>query len=477
LTAAGIAVAISLSWPAALLFICWLCRDKEWFDLAWKWIKIEATYSIVHPVFFSIAIGVFVATCTRDVCLPRARKGWLWPFVSLAGLCLLTLWVAVSLLFTGHLDSYELAHPCDAIRKDYTLQKLKVEMDLAESKLKALRTDDPEIKQAASDFKTRQQAYETNRKEYLEAREKPKEWRKVISSTSIITWINLLLSIFFLLFCAIVVWYFLMAVYNGKLDEAKPVLITTILLLTAWLPARAYANFCEAQAAGDSATNAEIVFAAVIVVLVFFAFFILAVIDRRIPWDLAKYLLGIFVGGITFMVVTIPGCLPAIKSQVEKFPPSMFVALCVLTVAILTLCIRQWFQPISNYLWQASASSTAPGNSPSNVLLRVSEAHWRAANRLASNQWFQIDLGSIQTFKRLVMESAGDEYPRNFAVKLSNTDTSWPNLTPASECIGDGPTVSVQFAHALSAQFVRIELTATDEQHDWSIREFKLYRF
>ena len=289
LLAGGAALFVSLTWPAMLFFECWNCADR-----AWEWTLQEVTFSIVHPVFFSTAIGFFVANFSSNNCLPSAIKGRLLAISALAALCLLMVLISYSDLTSGSLSSYELLDPCTSIKKDKVTLDLRKKMDSAKADLKAAeesKTATPaKIAEQQKAFDSAEKEHKTNRDSRLAARAKSGLFG-TLAKANWITVVNILLTLMFELFSVIVVWYFVMAIWNRKIDEVRSPFIATVLLLTVWIPARAYANFCENEM-GGSGNDGPVVFAAIVVLIVLGALFCQAVIDGIITLDTAKCVIG-----------------------------------------------------------------------------------------------------------------------------------------------------------------------------------------
>jgi hypothetical protein len=476
LGSASIVLLAALSWHAVLLIECWECRN-----LAYMWILQELTFSIVHPVFFSIAVGIFVATFSLDHCLPPMGKGRTFAILGLIGLCLLMLWISWTDLNSGHLQSYELLDPCARMRDDDKLRALRDKKDRAESALAAAEIQvkpKDDIKKLTSALEALTIEYKQADAAYRKAREKS-GLPGTFAKTNWITLVSVLLTAAFELFCAVLVWYFVLVIFNGRLDEStEPQLVAILLLLAVWIPARAYANFCEEQQAGIKPDNASVVFAAVILVIVFAALFINAVIDGRISWELAKYVGGAVVASITFMMVGFPSWVAWIKAGIDKMAPGMFVAICLLAVIFLGALGRRWFGPLSRARWTAIASVSSPHDLPGNALDGKC-TRWTSGTPQTADQWFQVDLGRKRFFRRLVLDSSGwaKDYPRGYAVYLSNTGTDWENQAPVASGSGNGPVTMITLTRPVMARFVRIVQIGTDRECWWSIHEFNLYRY
>ena len=122
--------------------------------------------------------------------------------------------------------------------------------------------------------------------------------------------------------------------------------------------------------------------------------------------------------------------------------------------------------------WTATASVSNSGQPPSNALDGDGKTRWSAGQAQANGQWFQVDLGSPQTFFQIEMDSgisAGD-YAHGYEVYVSNDGTNWG----ASVAIGSGSSqiVSVVFAKQ-TARYIRVVQTGSSGQW-WSLHEFNV---
>src|SRR5689334_18172668 len=119
----------SLIWHALFFWEFWPCISRE--SDAWSWLTNEITYSVIHPISFSIAVGLFVVHFRASQSLPPSPIGKAIAFGILVVFLLLILWVGVPDLLAGYLQSYELKNPCAALKDDRDLH------DLAEKKKEA----------------------------------------------------------------------------------------------------------------------------------------------------------------------------------------------------------------------------------------------------------------------------------------------------------------------------------------------------
>jgi hypothetical protein len=127
--------------------------------------------------------------------------------------------------------------------------------------------------------------------------------------------------------------------------------------------------------------------------------------------------------------------------------------------------------------WVASASSTEPGGSPQNALDGNLSTRWSSGADQASGQWFQVSLGSAQTFRQLVLDSTNspNDYARSYAVYVSNNGTDWAQQSAVATGSGAGAVTTITLPAAVTASYVRVVLTGGNPSWWWSIDEFNLY--
>jgi hypothetical protein len=123
-----------------------------------------------------------------------------------------------------------------------------------------------------------------------------------------------------------------------------------------------------------------------------------------------------------------------------------------------------------------SAGSNAPYSSDYAPDLALDN---NIATRFGSNEpqavglYFEVNLGSVQTFDELSMVTPGSptDYARDFELEVSDNASSW---TPIASCTGAGSSEVVSFK-AQTARYVKVVLTAANSTYWWSIDEFNLY--
>ena len=135
--------------------------------------------------------------------------------------------------------------------------------------------------------------------------------------------------------------------------------------------------------------------------------------------------------------------------------------------------------PLSRAGWVASAFHT-DGNSPiagaidsdPDLDTRWSSGVPQANGTGTAQQWFQVDLGSRQTFRQLNIDSADNlgDYTHGYQVFVSNDGATWGNAIASGS--NGSAMLKIQFA-AQTAQYVRVVQTGTSTSW-WSIVNFNV---
>lgn len=128
--------------------------------------------------------------------------------------------------------------------------------------------------------------------------------------------------------------------------------------------------------------------------------------------------------------------------------------------------------PLARTAWAASASSSGPGTTPANGIDGSTGTRWTTGTAQTPGQWYQVDMGSTQTFDQLVLDagSAAGNYPRGYQVQVSPDATNWTTVATGT---GSGPAVLVQFQVQV-ARYVKI-VQAGSAGNWWSIQELNVY--
>jgi hypothetical protein len=123
--------------------------------------------------------------------------------------------------------------------------------------------------------------------------------------------------------------------------------------------------------------------------------------------------------------------------------------------------------------WVTSASASG-GGAPANAIDGSESSRWSTGAAQTAGQWFQVDLGSAQTFDEVTIDagpSNGDD-PAAFTVAVSNDGATWSQVASGT---GTSQLVTATFA-AQTAEYVRITQTSTGVRANWwSIAELNLW--
>jgi F5/8 type C domain len=123
--------------------------------------------------------------------------------------------------------------------------------------------------------------------------------------------------------------------------------------------------------------------------------------------------------------------------------------------------------------WTASSNTSSAGDPPSNAIDGNINTRFSSDTDEASGQYFQVNLGSAQTFNQIEMDSGGSagDYARGYNVEVSTDGT---NFTSVATGTGTASPEIVTFA-SQTAQYIRVVSTAASTTSWWSIAEFTVY--
>jgi hypothetical protein len=98
---------------------------------------------------------------------------------------------------------------------------------------------------------------------------------------------------------------------------------------------------------------------------------------------------------------------------------------------------------------------------------------WATQQTQRPGQFFQIDLGSVQTFDRIVLNTNYNpqDFPRVYAVSLSDDGSSWRGPVAS----GPGSTITDIVLAKQNARFIRIDQNGSDGTNWWSIEDLTIY--
>jgi serine protease len=126
--------------------------------------------------------------------------------------------------------------------------------------------------------------------------------------------------------------------------------------------------------------------------------------------------------------------------------------------------------PAGNSTWTASASNTGSGFAASSARDGSLTTRWSLGVTQASGRYFQLNLGSPQTFNQLVLDTGGSatsQYPRGWAVRVSSDGVTWGS--PIATGTGNNRVTTMNLP-TTTARYVRVTLT-TSSSSSWSIAE------
>ncbi|WND24013.1 discoidin domain-containing protein [Streptomyces violaceus] len=121
--------------------------------------------------------------------------------------------------------------------------------------------------------------------------------------------------------------------------------------------------------------------------------------------------------------------------------------------------------------WQASASASSSDDSPSKAIDGDAATRWSLGHGMQSGDWFQVDLGSTQTFDRLVLDtraSSGD-FARQYEVYTSDDGTHWGKPIAT----GPGSTVTRILLPITTARYIRVVNKANSGSW-WSVHDLSV---
>ncbi len=130
--------------------------------------------------------------------------------------------------------------------------------------------------------------------------------------------------------------------------------------------------------------------------------------------------------------------------------------------------------PLSETGWTASSNtSSGSGDAPANAIDGNTSTRFSSDADQASGMYFQVNLGSAQTFNQIEMNAGGStgDYARGYNVEVSSNGTSFTSVATGT---GTSSPQTVTFT-AQTAQYIRVVLTAASTTNWWSIAEFTAY--
>jgi hypothetical protein len=124
--------------------------------------------------------------------------------------------------------------------------------------------------------------------------------------------------------------------------------------------------------------------------------------------------------------------------------------------------------------WVASASING-SDRPTNAIDGNTNTRWSTGGAQSPGQWFQVDMGSAQTFFQIILdqENSTSDYPRGYQVNVSSNGINWGGPVAAGSGSSGAQTI-IPFP-TQTARYVRVTQTGSTTGNYWSIYEFFTY--
>ncbi|MEU0242879.1 discoidin domain-containing protein [Streptomyces sp. NPDC006235] len=104
--------------------------------------------------------------------------------------------------------------------------------------------------------------------------------------------------------------------------------------------------------------------------------------------------------------------------------------------------------------WQATASASSSDDPPTKAIDGDPSTRWSLGHGMQPGDWFQLDLGSTQTFDQIVLDTSASpgDFARQYEVYTSDDGTSWGEPIAT----GPGSTVTRILLPKTTARYVRV---------------------
>jgi O-glycosyl hydrolase len=121
--------------------------------------------------------------------------------------------------------------------------------------------------------------------------------------------------------------------------------------------------------------------------------------------------------------------------------------------------------------WTASASASNPNEPPAHAIDADPATRWSTGHGMQPGDWFQIDLGSRQTFNQLVLDTSGSsgDFARQYEVYVSDDGTNWGQPIAT----GPGSTVTKILVPQVTGRYIRVVNNGSSGSW-WSIHELNV---
>lgn len=119
-------------------------------------------------------------------------------------------------------------------------------------------------------------------------------------------------------------------------------------------------------------------------------------------------------------------------------------------------CADHPFSVKTSWLATASHQSTTPRNLPS-ALVDGTNARWSSGKAQSGDEWIQIDFGSTVSLRSINLQQGSDtnDYPRSYAVIISDTKNDLTGVVRASGIGTSGVTTTIQLPKVIAGRYFR----------------------
>ena len=119
---------------------------------------------------------------------------------------------------------------------------------------------------------------------------------------------------------------------------------------------------------------------------------------------------------------------------------------------------------------EIATASTADG--AANAVDDDATTRWTTQAAQTPGQWLQVDLGSTQSIRRVVLDTGADrgDYPRGYTLETSTDGSTW---TTRASGAGSGQLTTIDIP-ATSARYVLVTQTGSSGSW-WSVADVRAY--
>jgi len=124
--------------------------------------------------------------------------------------------------------------------------------------------------------------------------------------------------------------------------------------------------------------------------------------------------------------------------------------------------------------WVASSNTnSSSADAPQNAISGDTGARFSSDAPQAAGMWWQVNMGSAQTFNQVEMDSGGyaTDYALGYNIEVSNDGSTWTTVYSGT---GTSSPETATFA-AQTAQYIRVVLTQSESIPWWSMVNFTVY--